>query len=363
MNSIYMNSNLGGNYLSDILKISAVFIGTIIGAGLASGQEILQFFSLYGKNGFIGIILCCLLYVVFSCIIIYLCYKHKFKSYNDMAIFVLGKKFGRITDIFLTFFIFAGNTIMISGGGAMLNEFFGLNKAVGILLMATLSFLVTSLSTKGLIATNVIVVPLSTIMILLVGLFTLKQNPDSLNHIIISTPTQNKGNFLISAILYASFNLILATGVICPMTREIKSRRNFIIGCVLGGVVLTILALSVNFAILTYYPGSFYSEIPTLHISKSFGAIFMLLLTGIIWLEMFSTEISNLYSLGKRMESSFKISYTTSVLLIILVSIPVSFAGFSNLIRILYPPFGAVSFIFIVGCLVKTLKMEKKITN
>lgn len=349
--------------MGDILKISAVFIGTIIGAGLASGQEILQFFSLYGKKSFLGIAICCFLYVVFSCIIVYLCYKHKFKSYDDMVIFVLGKKFGRITDIFLTFFIFAGNTIMISGGGAMLNEFFGLNKAVGIFLMAILSFIVTSLSTKGLIATNLIVVPLSTLMILLVGIFTFKENPDSLSYIISPTLPQSKNGFLISALLYASFNLILATGVICPMTREIKSSRKFIAGCVLGGIVLTILAVSVNFAILTYYPGSFYSEIPTLHISKKFGALFMLILTGIIWLEMFSTEISNLYSLGKRMEKSFKISYTTSVLIIILVSIPISFAGFSNLIRILYPPFGAVSLIFIVGCLFKTFNMKKKVTN
>ncbi|KMT22076.1 hypothetical protein [Clostridium cylindrosporum] len=349
--------------MGDVLKISAVFIGTIIGAGLASGQEILQFFSLYGRKSFIGITICCIIYVVFSCIIVYLCYKHKFRSYNDMVIFVLGKKFGRVTDIFLTFFIFAGNTIMISGGGAMLNEFFGLNKAVGIFLMAALCFIVTSLSTKGLIATNMIVVPLSTVMILLVGIFTLKQNPDSINYIITSNSPQSKDGFLLSALLYASFNLILATGVICPMTREIKSRKKFIAGCLLGGIVLTILAVSVNFSILTYYPGSFYSEIPTLHISKEFGALFMFLLTGIIWLEMFSTEISNLYSLGKRMEHSFKISYTTSVLIIILVSIPISFAGFSNLIRILYPPFGAVSLIFIFGCLIKTMRVKKKVTK
>lgn len=356
MNINYIVIKLGGYYLIDILKISAVFIGTIIGAGLASGQEILQFFSLHGKVSFLGILICCLLYIVFSCIIVYLCYKHKFRSYNDMVVFVLGKKFGRVTDIFLTFFIFAGNTIMISGGGAMLNEFLGLNKAVGIILMAALSFIVTSLSTKGLIATNLIVVPISTLMILLIGIFTLKQNPESINYIITSSFPQSKDSFLISAILYASFNLILATGVICPMTREIKSMKKFIIGCIVGGIVLTILTLSANFAILTYYPGSFYSEIPTLYIGKTFGTLFVLLLTCIIWLEMFSTEISNLYSLGKRMEGSFKLSYTTSVLIIILISIPVSFAGFSNLIRILYPPFGAVSFIFIIGCLIKTFR-------
>ncbi|MEG0371501.1 MAG: transporter [Clostridium sp.] len=347
----------------DVLKVCAVFIGTIIGAGLASGQEILQFFSLYGSKSFIGIALCCFFYVSFGIIIVHLCYKHKFRSYNDMVIFVLGKRFGRITDVFLTFFIFAGNTIMISGGGAMLNEFFGLNKAVGIILMAALSFMVTSLSTKGLIATNMIIVPLSSLMILLIGIFTFKHNPDSITSIITPILPKGKDGFLFSSILYASFNLILATGVICPLTRVIKNKKNFISGCILGGLILTVLAVSINYAILTYYPGSFHSQIPTLFISKKFGALFMLMLTAIIWLEMFSTEISNLYSLGKRMEHSFKMSYTTAVLIIILLSIPIAFAGFSNLIRILYPPFGAISLVFLIGCVIKMLKGDKKVTK
>ncbi|MEG2337491.1 MAG: transporter [Clostridium sp.] len=343
----------------DVFKICAVFIGTIIGAGLASGQEILQFFAVYGYKSFIGIGICCGLYVFFSIVIVSLCYKHKFKSYNDMALYVLGDKFGRVTDLFLTFFIFTGNTIMISGGGAMLNEFFGLNKAIGIILMALLSFLVTSLSTKGLIATNLIVVPLSTLMIVLIGIFTYMYNPDSISNIINVNPIQGKSGFLSSSVLYASFNLILATGVICPLALEIKSKRKFITGCIIGGVILTILAVCINFALLAYYPSSFNSEIPTLYISKKFSGVFMLMLTGIIWLEMFSTEISNLYSLGKRMEHSFKISYTTSVLIIILLSIPVAFVGFSNLIRILYPPFGAISLIFLIGCLTKIFKKDK----
>lgn len=35
-----------------------VFIGTIVGAGLASGKEITQFFTQYGIKSFIGIMGC-----------------------------------------------------------------------------------------------------------------------------------------------------------------------------------------------------------------------------------------------------------------------------------------------------------------
>ena len=41
--------------MKDILKIVFVIIGTLIGAGFASGQEIYLFFFSYGIKGLIGI--------------------------------------------------------------------------------------------------------------------------------------------------------------------------------------------------------------------------------------------------------------------------------------------------------------------
>ena len=39
------------------LKIIFVIIGTLVGAGYASGREILTFFNIYGLNGLIGLII------------------------------------------------------------------------------------------------------------------------------------------------------------------------------------------------------------------------------------------------------------------------------------------------------------------
>ena len=50
--------------LSDVFQVAAVFIGTIVGAGLASGKEISNFFTYYGYKSFIGIIACGILYIL-----------------------------------------------------------------------------------------------------------------------------------------------------------------------------------------------------------------------------------------------------------------------------------------------------------
>ena len=43
--------------MHNILKIVFVIIGTVIGAGFASGQEIYLFFFSYGIKGLIGILI------------------------------------------------------------------------------------------------------------------------------------------------------------------------------------------------------------------------------------------------------------------------------------------------------------------
>ncbi|MDF2674498.1 MAG: transporter [Clostridiales bacterium] len=347
--------------MKDDLKIAFVFVGTIVGAGLASGQEILQFFGLYGIKGFLGILLCGVMYIILSIVIVNLCFKHKYKSYRDIVEAVFGKKFGWLVDLLLTFFIFGGNTIMLSGGGAMLKEYIGIDRFWGIILMSVLAFLVAAFSTKGIIITNAAIVPLSTTVILILGLIVIlsTKSDTSIRLQLLSVPNVKDG-WLISSILYSSFNLIVATGVICPIVAGSKIKKHFINGCVIGSILLTILALVINFSILMYYPKSFYNEIPNLFIAKGFGYILPLVITIVIWLEMFSTEIGNLYSLSKRFEYSLKIPYTISLLAVILFSIPVSFIGFSNLIKLLYPPFGAISLVFLVGCIYKYFYKDAK---
>ena len=47
-----------------MLKIATIFVGSIVGAGLSSGRELNQFFSVYGWKSFVGLIVCGLAYVI-----------------------------------------------------------------------------------------------------------------------------------------------------------------------------------------------------------------------------------------------------------------------------------------------------------
>ena len=64
-------------FISNIIKIIAVIIGTLIGAGFASGKEIYIFFAQYGKNGLLGAIISSVLTasIIYSTILIVKKYK------------------------------------------------------------------------------------------------------------------------------------------------------------------------------------------------------------------------------------------------------------------------------------------------
>jgi uncharacterized membrane protein YkvI len=71
---------------------------------------------------------------------------------------------------------------------------------------------------------------------------------------------------------------------------------------------------------------------------------------------MFSTEVSDIFSVSKTLEQTFKIPYRAGCILIFLIALPISQVGFVKLITFLYPAFGMISFIFILQCLIFYLK-------
>ena len=345
-------------------QTAAVFIGTIVGAGLASGQEITQFFSTYGYVSFWGILVCCSIYILISSIIVSISLKYKLSSYTELITLVSPGSFGVITDIFTSFFLVSSAAIILAGSGALLHQYFGVSKWVGILLMSMISLYTVLKDTKGLITINSFIVPaLITIIITIFVLYLvffkdmvsasyIKQIPSYKDSIM---PAQ----WFFSALLYAGFNMLCCSGVLVPLSQEIKSKRVLIPGVIIGALGLTLLCYLINIMLLLNIPQIFKYEIPLLYITHRFGMLMQILLLCVIWCEMFSTEVSNIYSVGKTLEKKFNVTYKKAVLIILIVSIPISQIGFKTLIKILYPAFGAISFIFLIQCIIFYRKATK----
>ncbi|WMJ80236.1 transporter [Clostridium sp. MB40-C1] len=345
-------------YLSLSFQLAAVFIGTIVGAGLASGEEITLFFSRYGCKSFIGLLICMLIYVIMGFIIIHISTKYNLNSYNEFIRLVSPGFLGQVTDILTSIFLLSGSAIILAGSGALISQFFHVSKWIGIILMCCLSIYILLKDTEGLLEINSFIVPcliiiITTIFILFIGL-----SKDIVNIPYIMNIADSKYNWFISTLLYAGFNIISCSGVLVPLSSEIKSKTPLKLGVLLGSIVLTVIAFMINLMLMLNIPNIFQYDIPLLYIADRFGKLIQILLLCVMWLEMFSTEVSDIYSLGKTIENVFNIPYKKSVILIILIAIPISQLGFVNLITYVYPAFGAISFVFIIQCIIFYFKQK-----
>ena len=336
--------------LLKIFQVAVVFIGTIVGAGLASGKEISNFFTSFGPKSFIGIFICGALYIVMGIIISKISLLYKLNSYSEVMQVISPNIFGKLTGIITTLYFISSASIILAGSGALIHQFFGIPKIIGTLIMLCISLFF--LLVPGLILT------ISLITTLYIAFGNDVMTIDNIIH----APAKKSGVF-ISTLLYSGYNILCSSGVLVPLSTKMKKSKTMIIGIVLGALGLTFLSLAINSLLLINQPYIYEYEIPLLFIAQRFGPIVQAILSMIILLEMFSTEVSDVYSIGKTLEQTFKIKFNLGIVIVLTIALPISQIGFGALISTLYPMFGCLSLIFITQCIIFYFKHRKEMTN
>ncbi|MCR6514958.1 transporter [Clostridium sp. LY3-2] len=335
-----------------IFQIAAVFIGTIVGAGLASGKEITEFFTTFGVYSFIGIIFCGLFYVFMGRIICKISIKYNLVSYSDMIHKISPNFFGKITGITTTFYLISSASIILAGSGALIHQFFDIPKVIGTLIMITISAFFLLRETNGLIEINSIIVPTLIVTITTITLLYIFKAPESISITnLMSIVPKKENGIVVSTILYCGYNILCCSGVLVPLSASIKKSRTMTLGVSLGAILLAVLCGMLNLLLMVNQPEIYQFEIPLLFVANRFSTVIQALLLMVILLEMFSTEVSDVYSIGKSLEQTFKVPFKKGIFLVLLVAFPISLIGFGNLITTLYPIFGLLSLVFICQCI------------
>ena len=190
------------------LKVIFVIIGTLIGAGFASGQEVYLFFFSYGIKGIIGILISSALmgFIIYKGLTI--ARENNIKTYKEFLGTIINKKYSGIKNIvntIINIFILITFFIMIAGFGAYFEQEFGINSLIGSLILACLCFLVLMTNVKGVVKANEIIVPVLIVFLIIIGLMNIKDiDLLNLDKYIIRT---NNSSYILSGLLYFSLNL------------------------------------------------------------------------------------------------------------------------------------------------------------
>lgn len=347
--------------ISKIFQIAVVFIGTIVGAGLASGQEIKEFFTSYGVVSFLGIIVCAIFYVILGSIVSKISIKYKLNSYGDVIKVVSPNILGKITGIITTLYLISSASIILAGSGALINQFFGIPKLIGSFVMVGLAIFFLLRDTNGLIEVNSFIVPTLVITIAFITFLYFMFCKDMVSFEQMTKFAPQKTGIALSTILYAGYNTLCCLGVLVPLSNQIRRPKTMFYGITLGAIGLAVLSFAINFLLMINQPYIHKYEIPLLFVAQPFGNIIQALLLVVIWLEMFSTEVSDVYSISKTLDNTFNIDFKKAIFIVILIALPISRIGFSNLIGSLYPLFGLLSLVFIIQTIYFYFKHKKEL--
>lgn len=345
------------------LKISFIYVATVIGAGFASGREIIEFFAIYGLKGIMGITLSGILFSLLGSMLLLKIHTHQIYGFNDLVIRTFGGKLGRILDIIMIISLYTGFSIMISGSGAIFKEELGLPFNLGIMTMVVLSFIVFLFRLEGFSLISSALVPLLILGIAFTAFYLILNGEHSLWDLYAlyeggtyegNRPVLmgiNKGNFFSSALLYVGSNSLIIITVFSSLFPLIGSKKNALYGGLMGGMILYLLGLFILTTMLLYYPEAAPVDIPMLKISNYIGGAYRRFYAFILWIAIFTTALANGTSFINRFSDHRNKLFVTVIFC--LASIPLAKLGFSNLVSLIYPVFGFIGFFTLIYVLVK----------
>ena len=136
--------------LAAAVQIAFAYVGTVVGAGFASGQEVMGFFTIYGDNSLWAILISSFLFVYIGIQILLLGMELGASSFKKLMDTMFGF-LSPIVSIYLIFAMMVINMAMLAGAGAVFQEFGKMPYIVGVIITALIAIVIIGYGIKGIV--------------------------------------------------------------------------------------------------------------------------------------------------------------------------------------------------------------------
>lgn len=312
-------------------KLAFIYLGTILGAGFASGKELVNFFARFKEMGIIGFLITCFLLSISFMAILDLIKNSHAKDYKQFLNEVFGEKIAKILEVLNTTFLFIIFSAMLAGGGAVLSSIFGINFKLCTVIFSFIIFISLFFGQKSVILINSILCPILIFGGALIGIYI---------YFFETIQTINiNDNAITQSIVYTSFNIITTISVLFGVRNLILNNKVVVFSGILGGLFIFFIGIFLILSLVYNYDLIKYEDLPILYIIKDVNII-KLIYTSVILMAIYTTALGNGFALENIIYEKINKKRIFIKILILLLGIFVSFIGFSNMVEKIYPIFG-----------------------
>lgn len=360
-----------------------------VGAGFASGNELLQFFGSWGKGAVAAVIAGLITTIVYCVCLYYVGQSVKFEKTIDTYTYFGGNVLGRFFQIFVAVLTVATAMLMFSGAGSILWQEFGLPQWVGAVILGVISVIVVvgGLKTvQNVLGCAGIVILL---YVLVFGIISLINPGSSLeqaagvNEMVKAGQIYQANMFtlfpfnlfpklaelnspVLEGILYGTlcittgFPFYLSLGQRSKRTGEAVGSAILSAFAFMGCVTLVLLLVMMNFNSVInpvtnkMYPFPAVAAVGSIWPAGSWTYVI------IIFMGIFTTYTGFLWSINNIFFEKQEKTKKSRVFVVVLTIFGIclgSVLPFSQLVNILQPLSGVVGVVMIISILVKTIKV------
>ena len=352
------NRKRGKQLQLSFFSVALMYVGTIMGAGFASGREIWQFFGVFGNWGIVGVCLIALLFMVMGMMTSYIARK---LNTNDMGRVIVPGGNQRLINLvgdFMALMLFTVLLTMTAAGGALFYQQFGLSRILGGVLIAVM-VIATVLGEFERVSRvfryimpvlfGAVVVVSVLVIVMDLGESTVQQEVE---------PSPMASNWFLAAFLYISYNILSMIPIVATASVTAKNDKAAIGGTGLGGFFLGLLAFLLLVALQKDMPYSQALDMPMLGYSSRISPVINTIYGLMLFFAIYSSATSNFYGFTTKIkEGPAKKKW---VVVSAVIAFLLGLVGFKNVVAFMFPLEGFLGFVIIAMIIINFFKVWRQ---
>lgn len=344
-------------------SIAMAFVGLTVGAGFATGQEVIQYFVSFGMNGIWGAVLAGIVMTIAGSVILqvgsyFLADEHRMVFRNVAHPIV-----SRFLDISVTLTLFAVGFVMLAGAGSNLEQQFGLPAWAGALIMTGVVLAAGMLDVEKVSQVIGALTPLIIVAVVFAFVYTMMHMPADTSHLSEAAMAEDSpvSPWFLSAVNYNGLALLLGVSMSLVIGGNYASPKEAGIGGLMGGALYTVMLIIATITLYLNIEKVSGSDVPMLEMMNQIHPTLGVVMAIIIFFMIFNTAIGMFYALGKRLTASTDKSFRPVFVVVTLIGYGISFVGFDTLMTYVYPVIGYIGMAMIVIMIAWWVRSRRRI--
>lgn len=354
-----------GNFVK-IITLSGAFLAFLIGSGVATGQELMQYYSPYGFKVVGTAITIAVILIIANYGFAYAGKRGGITKGSDVFNFYCGPIAGKAFDIFTVFFCYMSYVVMVSGAASTLQQQYGLPLIVGAVLIAALAGITVAYGLNSIVDIIGKIGPALVTMIFIMAAVSLSMNAGKIPANIAAIDsgsmavTKAGANWFLSGASNGGFCILWLAGFTTALGIK-EDFKTLMKANILSSIVLVVVNSIIGFAILAKIDVVGKLQIPNLYLASEIWAPLAYIFGILIFAAIYTTSCPLLWTASSRFaaEGTSKFKILTAILaafgLIIALYVP-----FNVLMNYIYVINGYLGFVVLAIMIVRMIFIISK---